>query len=49
MKSREEETDAHLAGEFGEDRAERELYEIAISLGRIVDMLAELMKALETE
>ena len=44
MKSREEETDAALANEFGDDRMDRELYEIAISLGMIVDMLAEMKR-----
>ena len=48
MKSREDETyvaliDA-LTNGFCIDTKERELYEIAMSLGRIADMLAEMNK-----
>lgn len=42
MKSREDETYAALINGFCVDFKERELYEIAMSLGRIADMLAEM-------
>ena len=48
MKSREDETYAALINRFkygvGVDFKECELYEIAMSLGRIADMLAEMNK-----
>ena len=42
MKSREDETYVALRNECGEGIKERALYEIAMSLGRIADMLAEM-------
>lgn len=42
MKSREYETYVVLTNACYGDRKERELYEIAMSLGRIADMLAEM-------
>ncbi len=44
MKSREDETYVALTNGCYGDIKERELYEIAISLGRIADMLAEMNK-----
>ena len=42
MKSREDETYSALINGICCDLKERELYEIAMSLGRIADMLAEM-------
>ena len=42
MKSREDETYVALTNGVVGDIKERELYEIAMSLGRIADMLAEM-------
>ena len=42
MKSREDETYVALANIYCGSMKERELYEIAMSLGRIADMLAEM-------
>ena len=42
MKSREDETYVVLTNACYGDRKELELYEIAMSLGRIADMLAEM-------
>ena len=44
MKSREDETYIALTNGFWGDIKERELYEIAMSLGRIAEMLAEMNK-----
>ena len=42
MKSREDETYIALANIYCGSMKERELYKIAMSLGRIADMLAEM-------
>lgn len=42
MKSREDETYVALTNGFWGDMKERELYECAMSLGRIADMLSEM-------
>lgn len=46
MKSREDETYIALRNDYISSTKERELYEIAMSLGRIADMLAEMNRYL---
>ena len=46
MKSREDETYIALRNDYISSTKERELYEIAMSLSRIADMLAEMNRYL---
>ena len=44
MDSREDETYFALTNEYGDARNDRALFEIAISIGMIVDILAEMKR-----